>query len=120
MSISHKKRGSKRPPLLNCIIHGNHHTTSWVIIMIIRLFYDDQNHPRNEISKKHTQKILSIHSPNSWNDLSCGQVCTYCNHKSKHCKTCVEDLCLWCESEFHSFTPMLIALVRSFRRRSCQ
>ena len=38
--------------------------------------------------------------PYSWDDLTSGEVSTNSSNETNHCKTCIEDLCLRCESEF--------------------
>jgi len=51
-------------------------------------------------------------SPDSRDDLTSSEVCSYSNDESKHCQTCVEDLCLRGKTEFHvKFSCVLLMMM---------
>ena len=55
--------------------------------------------------------LLGIPSPNTRDDLSCCEIRSDCSNETNHCQSCVEDLCLRCESKFHCLFSCVLLII---------
>ena len=58
--------------------------------------------------------LLELTSPDSWDDLTSGEIRTDCCNETNHCCTGVEDLCLRGESEFHCLFSKVLLIMMIF------